>query len=45
VTVQVTVDTISVDLAHDKLNEHVNSPEILDTAKFPTATYKGTLKD
>ncbi len=26
-----------------KLNEHVSGPEILDVAKFPTATYKGTL--
>ena len=42
-SVQITVDTASIDLAHDKLNEHVVSPEILDVAKFPTATYKATL--
>ena len=42
-TVDITVDTASIDFAHDKLNEHVSGPEILDTAKFPTATYKGTL--
>jgi polyisoprenoid-binding protein YceI len=41
--VDVTVDAASIDLAHDKLNEHVSGPEILDVAKFPTATYKGTL--
>jgi polyisoprenoid-binding protein YceI len=42
-TVNVTVDAASIDLAHDKLNEHVIGPEILDVAKFPTATYEGTL--
>jgi polyisoprenoid-binding protein YceI len=40
-TVDVVIDTATVDLAHDKLNEHVSSPEILDVAKFPTAEYKG----
>jgi polyisoprenoid-binding protein YceI len=42
-TVDVTIDTASIDFAHDKLNEHVSSPEILDVAKYPTATYVGTL--
>ena len=42
-TVNVTVDAASIDMAHDKLNEHVIGPEILDTAKFPSATYEGTL--
>jgi polyisoprenoid-binding protein YceI len=42
-TVDVTIDAASIDLAHDKLNEHVSGPEILDVAKYPTATYKGTL--
>jgi polyisoprenoid-binding protein YceI len=41
--VDVAIDAASIDLAHDKLNEHVSGPEILDVAKFPTATYKGTL--
>jgi polyisoprenoid-binding protein YceI len=40
--VDVVIDTSTVDFAHDKLNEHVSSPEILDVAKFPTAEYKGT---
>jgi polyisoprenoid-binding protein YceI len=39
--VDVTIDTASIDFAHDKLNEHVSSPEMLDVAKFPTASYKG----
>jgi polyisoprenoid-binding protein YceI len=40
-TVDVVIDTATVDFAHDKLNEHVSSPEMLDVAKFPTAEYKG----
>ena len=39
--VDVIIDTASVDFAHDKLNEHVSSAEMLDVAKFPTAEYKG----
>ena len=42
-TVDVTIETASIDFGHDKLNEHASGPEILDTAKFPTATYSGTL--
>lgn len=42
-TVDVIIDTATVDFAHDKLNEHVSSPEILDVAKYPTAEYKGKL--
>jgi polyisoprenoid-binding protein YceI len=42
-SVEVNVDTASIDFAHDKLNEHASGPEILDAAKFPTATYKATL--
>lgn len=42
-TVDVIIDTSTIDFAHDKLNEHVSSPEILNVAQFPTAEYKGTL--
>jgi polyisoprenoid-binding protein YceI len=42
-TVDIDVDTASIDLAHDKLNEHVSGPEMLDVAKFPTAIFKATL--
>jgi polyisoprenoid-binding protein YceI len=42
-SVEINVDTASIDLANDKLNEHVASPEMLDVARFPTATYKATL--
>jgi polyisoprenoid-binding protein YceI len=42
-TVDITVDTSSVDFGHAKLNEHAKSAELFDVAKFPTATFKGTL--
>ncbi len=42
-TVDITIDTGSIDFAHAKLNEHVKSAEMLDAAKYPTAVYKGTL--
>jgi polyisoprenoid-binding protein YceI len=42
-SVEITVDTSSVDFGHAKLNEHAKSAEMFDVAKFPTAVYKGTL--
>ncbi|HKU15775.1 MAG TPA: YceI family protein [Steroidobacteraceae bacterium] len=44
-TLDITIDTASIDLGHDKLNEHVKSGDagMLDVAKFPTATYTGKL--
>lgn len=42
-TVDITVDTSSIDFGHEKLNEHAKSKEIFDAATYPTATYKGTL--
>jgi polyisoprenoid-binding protein YceI len=44
-TVDIVVETASIDLAHDKLNEHASGPEMLDAAKFPKAEYKGKLMD
>ena len=44
-TVDITVDTTSIDLGHAKLNEHVKSAEMLDVQKYPTASYKGTFTD
>jgi len=41
-TVDVVIDTASIDFAHDKLNAHVSSPEMLDVVKYPTAQYSGT---
>ena len=42
-TVDVTVDTSSIDFGLAKLNHDAQSPALFDVAKYPTATYKGTL--
>ena len=42
-TLDITVDTSSIDFGHPKLNEHTKSAEMLEIEKYPTATYKGTL--
>ena len=42
-TVDVTVDTTSIDFGMPKLNEHTMSAEMFDVAKYTTATFKGTL--
>lgn len=41
--VDITIDAASIDFGLGKLNEAVIGPEMLDTARFPTATYTGTL--
>ena len=43
-TVEVHIDTTSVDFGHDKVNEHLSSKDFFNIAKFPEAVYKGTLK-
>jgi len=42
-TVDITVDTSSIDFGMPKLNEHTKSAEMFDVEKYPTATYKGKL--
>lgn len=42
-TLEVQVEAASIDFGHDKLNEHARSADIFDVAKFPVATYTGTL--
>ena len=42
-TVEVIVDTSSIDFGNPKLDEHTKSAEMFDVKKYPTATYKGTL--
>jgi polyisoprenoid-binding protein YceI len=44
-TVDIVIDTNSIDFGVEKLETHVKAADagMLDTAKFPTATYKGTL--
>lgn len=41
-TVEATVSIGSINTADDKRNAHVLSPDFLDGAKFPTATFKST---
>lgn len=43
-TVEVVVDTASIDYGHDKMNEHARGADLFDVAKYPTATYKGKLE-
>src|SRR4051812_24476716 len=40
-TVDITIDTSSIDLGHEKLETHVKTAEMLNVAKYPTASYKG----
>ena len=42
-TVEVTIDTKSIDMGLDAMNEQAMSPDLLDVAKYPTATFKGKL--
>lgn len=42
-SVEVTIDMASIDFGLDKMNEHAVSAEMFDVAKYPTATYKGTV--
>lgn len=44
-TVNVTVDTSSVDFGMPALNAGAQGPELFDVAKYPTATYAGRLAD
>ncbi|MDZ5650434.1 MULTISPECIES: YceI family protein [unclassified Nitrospirillum] len=38
----VTINVKGLSTANPKLDEHLNSPDFFDTAKFPTATFKAT---
>jgi polyisoprenoid-binding protein YceI len=40
-TVEVTMDMKTIDFGHQGLNDHAQTPDIFDTAKYPTATYSG----
>ena len=41
-SVDVTIDTKSVNTGSAVFNEHIQGPDFLDTAQFPTATFKST---
>ena len=40
-TIDVTVQTDSVDFGHAEMNAHAKKDDIFDVAKYPTATFKG----
>jgi polyisoprenoid-binding protein YceI len=39
-SVDIVIDTASIDFGLEKLNEHARSADLFDVAKYPTATYK-----
>ncbi|NMG65742.1 polyisoprenoid-binding protein [Azoarcus indigens] len=41
-SVDVTIDTTSVDTGFPTFDEHIQGADFLDTAQFPTATFKST---
>lgn len=43
-TVEVTIDTGSIEFGHKEMHEHAVSEKWFNVAKFPKATYKGALK-
>ncbi len=40
-SVDITIDTTSIDFGLDKMNDHAKTADMFDVAKYPTATYKG----
>jgi polyisoprenoid-binding protein YceI len=42
-TIDVKVETASIDFGHERMNTHAKSKEIFDVEQFPTATYSGKL--
>ena len=42
-TVEITVETKSINFGMDKMNEHASSADMFDVTKFPIAVYKGKL--
>jgi polyisoprenoid-binding protein YceI len=44
-SVDITIDSKSVDFGHQGLNDHWQRPDFGDTAQFPTARYTGRLVD
>ena len=41
-SVDIVIDTKSVDTGYSTFNEHIQGEDFLDTAKYPTATFKST---
>jgi len=43
-TVEVAIETASIDFGHAKVAEYLTGPDQLDAAKYPRITYKGRLE-
>jgi len=41
-TINITIDTSSIDFGHEKMNTHAKSADMFDVEKFPSATYEGS---
>jgi polyisoprenoid-binding protein YceI len=41
-TVEITIDTTSIDTGNPKLEEHLRKPDFFDVAQYPTITFKST---
>lgn len=41
-SIDITVDTSSVDFGHAKMNEHARGKDLFNVEKYPTATFKST---
>lgn len=44
-SVDITIDTRSVNTGFETFNEHIQAEDFLDTARYPTATFKSTKVD
>lgn len=44
-SVDITVDTASVDFGHAELNQHAKAADMFNVARFPTATYRGRITE
>lgn len=42
-TIEVRIETASIDFGLEEMNEHARSPDMFDVQKHPVAVYKGTL--
>ena len=44
-SLDITIDTTSIDFGHEKMNNHAKSADMFDVEKFPTATYQSSSID
>jgi polyisoprenoid-binding protein YceI len=44
-SINITIDTTSIDFGHEKMNTHAKSADMFDVEKYPTATYESSKVD